>query len=92
MTQRLEDSTVDDALKDSGWRRDGSAIVRDWEFKDFAEAWEFADGVAKAAEAADHHPDILAHGWNKVRVTVTTHSAGGITVADLSLAQAIDAI
>ena len=44
------------------------------------------------AEAANHHPDILVHGWNKVRLTLSTHSEGGVTDADLALAQQLDAL
>ena len=46
--------------------------------------------VADATEAANHHPDILVHGWNKVRLTLTTHPAGGLTDADREMAQRID--
>ncbi|MCX6390228.1 MAG: 4a-hydroxytetrahydrobiopterin dehydratase [Actinomycetes bacterium] len=90
MGERLDEDQINSALEQSSWRRDGNAIVRDWEFKDFAEAWSFADQVATTAEALNHHPDILAHGWNRLRVTITSHSAGGITAADFSLAAAVD--
>ena len=46
--------------------------------------------VVGAAEAANHHPDILVHGWNKVRLTLSTHSQGGLTDADFGLASEID--
>jgi 4a-hydroxytetrahydrobiopterin dehydratase len=49
------------------------------------------DQAAELAEAANHHPDILVHGWNKVRLELSTHSEGGITQADLDLAGRIDA-
>ena len=48
--------------------------------------------VADAAEAANHHPDILVHGWNGLRFTLSTHSEGGVTEADLALAATIDAL
>ena len=83
ITQRLETST-------GGART--NAIVRDFEFKDFAEAMEFVNAVAGIAEERNHHPDILVHGWNKVRLTVTNHSEGGLTEADFGLAHAIDAL
>jgi 4a-hydroxytetrahydrobiopterin dehydratase len=76
----------------SEWRSEGDALVRDFEFADFAEAMAFANRVAEAAEAANHHPDILVHGWNKVRLTLSTHSEGGVTDKDRELAQAIDRI
>jgi 4a-hydroxytetrahydrobiopterin dehydratase len=76
----------------SEWRREGDALVRDFEFADFAGAMAFANRVADAAEAANHHPDILVHGWNKVRLTLSTHSAGGVTDADHQLARTIDGL
>jgi 4a-hydroxytetrahydrobiopterin dehydratase len=48
--------------------------------------------VGREAEAANHHPDILIHGWNHVRLSVTNHSAGGLTQADFDLAATIDAL
>jgi 4a-hydroxytetrahydrobiopterin dehydratase len=66
------------------------AIVRDLAFANFAEAIAFVNRVAEAAEVANHHPDILLHGWNKVRLTLSTHSVGGLTDADFQLAAQID--
>jgi 4a-hydroxytetrahydrobiopterin dehydratase len=74
------------------WRQEGESLVRDDEFADFAAAMAFVNRVAEAAETADHHPDILVHGWNKVRLTLTTHSEGGLTDKDHALARQIDAI
>ena len=65
-------------------------IVREWKFEDFRGAIAFVERVADAAEAANHHPDILVHGWNKVRLELSTHSEGGITEADFALAARID--
>jgi 4a-hydroxytetrahydrobiopterin dehydratase len=73
------------------WRLvDGSAIERDFELPDFAAGLRLIEQVGGLAEAANHHPDILLHGWNKVRLTLSTHSAGGLTEADFSLAREID--
>jgi len=72
------------------WRLEGGAIVRDLQVTDFSAAMAVANAVARAAEIADHHPDILVHGWNNVRLTLATHSAGGVTEADLALAASID--
>jgi 4a-hydroxytetrahydrobiopterin dehydratase len=74
------------------WRQDGEALVRDLTFADFAEAMAFVNRVADAAEAANHHPDILVHGWNQVRLTLTTHSEGRLTEADRAMAETIDGI
>lgn len=88
----LSDAEITDGLAGGPWARDGDAIVLERTMADFAAAIAFVDAVAAAAEAADHHPDILVHGWNRVRLTLSTHSAGGITGADLQLARTIAAI
>jgi 4a-hydroxytetrahydrobiopterin dehydratase len=77
---------------DEDWRHEGEAIVRDLRFADFAAAIGFVERVAEEAEAAGHHPDILVHSWNKVRLTLSTHSEGGVTEADLALAARLDAL
>jgi 4a-hydroxytetrahydrobiopterin dehydratase len=74
------------------WQRQGEELVRDFQFDDFAQAMAFVNRVADAAEAADHHPDILVHGWNKVRLTLTTHSEGRLTDADRAMAERIDGL
>jgi 4a-hydroxytetrahydrobiopterin dehydratase len=68
------------------------AIVRDLKLGDFGAAIALVDSVAELAEAANHHPDILVHGWNNVRLTLSTHSAGGLTDADFALAAEIDRV
>ena len=92
MAERLTDDAIEQGLRDSAWRREGDAIVRDLELGDFAGAMAFVNGVAGLAEAANHHPDILIHGWNKVRLTLSTHSADGLTQSDLDLARGIDGL
>ena len=66
--------------------------MRDYEFKDFVAAMAFVNRVADAAEEVNHHPDILVHGWNKVRLTLTTHSEGRLTSSDHEMAKRIDAL
>jgi len=88
----LDDNEINQRLESSQWGRAGNAIQRDFEFSDFAEAMQFVNVVAGIAEQRNHHPDILVHGWNKVRLTVTNHSEGGLTEADFGLAHAIDAL
>jgi 4a-hydroxytetrahydrobiopterin dehydratase len=88
----LSDSEVDERLSGSEWRREGDEIVRDFKFDDFKGAMAFVNKVADAAEEANHHPDILVHGWNKVRLTLTNHSEGGLTAADFEMASTIDAL
>ena len=92
MAELLGQDEIGRRLQGSQWRRDGDEIVRDWEFEDFQQAIDFVNRVAEAAEAANHHPDILIHGWNKVRLSLTNHSAGGLTAADFEMAGRIDQI
>ena len=80
-------------MADEGvWRQEGESLVRDYKFKDFVEAIAFVNRVADAAEQANHHPDILVHGWNNVRLTLTTHSAGKLTDNDRAMAERIDGL
>jgi len=90
MSQLLGEADIDSRLEQSQWQREGDEIVREWRFGDFAKAMEFVNRVAEAAEEANHHPDILVHGWNKVRLSLTNHSAGGLTEADFEMADRID--
>jgi 4a-hydroxytetrahydrobiopterin dehydratase len=92
MTELLSDEQIDERLGSSEWRREGDEIVRDWEFSDFAAAMKFVNQVAEAAEEAGHHPDILVHGWNKVRLSLTNHSAGGLTEPDFEMAARFDSL
>ena len=88
----LSDEQIATGLEGRDWRREGETLVHDRRFQDFSAAIAFVERVAEVAEASNHHPDILVHGWNKVRLTLSTHSEGGITAADLALAQRIDAL
>ena len=74
----------------SGWRRDGNALTKTFTFKGFKGAMAFANRVAEAANAANHHPDIHVEGYRNVRIVLTTHATGGISDADLELAKTID--
>ena len=67
------------------WQRQGDSIVMTVTRADFKDALLFVGAVAFLAEAASHHPDI-AISWNKVTLTLSTHSAGGLTGADFALA------
>ena len=88
----LSGSEIDANLATGEWQRDGQAIAREWTFEDFGQAIAFVNRVADAAEAANHHPDIHIHGWNKVRLSLSTHSEGGLTRADFGMAARIDAL
>jgi 4a-hydroxytetrahydrobiopterin dehydratase len=71
------------------WSELNGAIQRTFQFNDFVEAMRFVNRVAEAAEADQHHPDILIR-WNKVTLTLSTHDASGITEKDFALAKKID--
>jgi 4a-hydroxytetrahydrobiopterin dehydratase len=90
MTELLAEEEITARLEASPWKREGMTIVLDRQFADFGEAMAFVNQVAGAAEEANHHPDILVHGWNKVRLVLTNHSAGGLTEADFEMAKRID--
>jgi 4a-hydroxytetrahydrobiopterin dehydratase len=93
MADLLADQGIEERLAGvEGWHREGDEIVRDVQLADFAAAIALVNAVAEAAEAANHHPDILVHGWNHVRLSVTNHSAGGLTQADFDLAATLDAL
>jgi 4a-hydroxytetrahydrobiopterin dehydratase len=68
-----------------GWELEGKAIAREFEFETFLSGIAFVVTVATAAEELNHHPDIDIR-YRRVRVAVWTHSAGGLTELDLSLA------
>jgi 4a-hydroxytetrahydrobiopterin dehydratase len=90
MAELLSDQEIASRLDGSSWRREGEEIVKNWEFKDFGEAIAFVNRVAEAAQEANHHPDILVHGWNKVRLSLTNHAAGGLTRMDFDMAKKFD--
>jgi len=74
-----------------GWTRAGDAITRTVTRADFRAAMFYVGAIAYLAEEANHHPDILVQ-WNKVTLTLSTHSAGGLTGNDFALARAINAL
>ena len=71
------------------WQLEGNAIARTFQFENFLLAIDFVNKVASEAESMNHHPDIDIR-WNKVRLTLATHSAGGLTDVDFTLARRID--
>ncbi|MDO8209262.1 4a-hydroxytetrahydrobiopterin dehydratase [Conexibacter sp. CPCC 206217] len=89
---RLTETEIRALLTGDVWRREGETIVRDVQVKDFVAAIALVNGVAQLAEAAGHHPDILVHGFNNVRLALSTHSEGGLTDADFDLAAQFDAL
>jgi 4a-hydroxytetrahydrobiopterin dehydratase len=90
---RLSEAEVAAALTglDAGWHRVGDRLVRELVFSDFAAAFGFLASAAVIAERLGHHPDWL-NSYNRVRIELTTHDAGGLTGRDLELARALDAV
>jgi 4a-hydroxytetrahydrobiopterin dehydratase len=92
MAERLSDIAIQRELGNlSGWSRRGDVITKTFQFRNFLSGIDFVTAVAKAAESADHHPDIDIR-YTKVTCTLSTHSAGGITQKDLDLARQIDSV
>ncbi len=92
MAELLSDDEVQTRLRRLAWEREGDEIVREWRFENFAEAIEFVNRVAGEAEEANHHPDIFVHGWNKVKLSLANHSAGGLTATDFEMAARFDGL
>ncbi|OLT49150.1 4a-hydroxytetrahydrobiopterin dehydratase [Saccharomonospora sp. CUA-673] len=90
MTELLDDDRIRAALEHlPDWQREGDAITREAKLPTFLRAIEVVNRVAELAEAADHHPDVDIR-WRTLRFSLSTHSAGGLTDKDVSLANEID--
>jgi 4a-hydroxytetrahydrobiopterin dehydratase len=88
----LADDDIRAGLADlPSWTLDGGQIATEYRFADFRQAVAFVVRVAFEAEAADHHPDIDVR-YNRVRVALSTHSAGGVTAKDLDLAAVVEGV
>lgn len=86
----LSDAELDEGLAGlDGWQRRGDTIVKDFKRDGFVGSVEFVKTLVEPAEEMDHHPD-LTISWDTVTVSLSTHSEGGITAADLDLAARID--
>src|SRR5262249_16588646 len=89
----LTKQQIDESLsRVDGWRLEGDEIARALKFDDFKSAIRFVNQVADLAEEMNHHPDIFVHGWNNVRLSVTTHDQGGLTERDFILAERINSL
>jgi len=86
----LTDDEIAARLAELSWRREGDQIVREITLENFKEAMLLVNRVADVAESLNHHPDILIHGWNKVKLSLTNHSAGGLTAVDFDMAARLD--
>lgn len=75
-----------------GWIYSKKQISKEFKFAEFKGALAFVNKVGNAAEGMDHHPDILMHSWNKVKISISTHSEGGVTNKDFQLAEKIESL
>lgn len=93
MSELLDQQAVDEGLRGlhPDWRGDREKLSRSIEFADFPTAVEFVNRLAPRCEELDHHPD-LAVRWRWVDVVLSTHSAGGVTGKDLTLAGVVDEV
>ena len=94
MPKRLTDAeraALAQSLPDWPMVQGREAIARQFQFRDFSEAWGFMNRVALLAESQNHHPE-WSNVWNRVRIELSTHDAGGLTDNDVKLARAIDAL
>jgi 4a-hydroxytetrahydrobiopterin dehydratase len=88
----LSDEEIEQRLEgSSGWERDGDSIVKAFENDDFKGSVAFVNRLMPVAEAMNHHPD-LEISWATVKVSISTHSEGGLTANDFDLASRIDAL
>ena len=90
MRTKLSDLEIQRALgRLSGWARRGDALTKTFAFATFSDGIAFVNRVAKAADASNHHPDIDIR-YTKITLILSTHDAGGVTDADLKLAEEIE--
>jgi 4a-hydroxytetrahydrobiopterin dehydratase len=86
-----EDQITAELAATPGWDRSGAQLSRQVHRADFRDSLLYLGAVAYLAEKANHHPDV-AISWNKVTLTLSTHSAGGLTGNDFALARQISAL
>ena len=90
MSTVLSDAEIHQALAQlPGWKQNGKAIERVFQFENFVKAMEFVNQIAEAAEAVNHHPDILIN-YNQVTLTLVSHDSGGVTQRDIKMAGRIN--
>ena len=89
---RLSDDQIEQKLRElPAWTREGDSLVCEFKFEDFQASVDFVNRITPPAEEMNHHPDI-AISWNKVDLTLSTHSEGGLTENDFELAARIDSL
>jgi 4a-hydroxytetrahydrobiopterin dehydratase len=89
---KLSDGEISAELsKLPGWKLESGKLQREYQFVDFVAAFGFMTSAAIVAQAMDHHPEWF-NVWNKVRIDLTTHDAGGISARDVELAHALETL
>jgi 4a-hydroxytetrahydrobiopterin dehydratase len=89
----LPSDEIDNRLVDLiGWNYKDHHIGKLYELNNFKAALDMVCKIGEAAERMNHHPDIFIHSWNKVKITISTHSEGGVTEKDFILAKRIEGI
>ncbi len=89
----LTNTEIEEQIRDlDGWKIEGEKLVKEYQFIDFYNALSFVVKLGVEAEKLNHHPEILIHSYNKVKITTTTHEEGGITELDTRLADRLERI
>jgi 4a-hydroxytetrahydrobiopterin dehydratase len=89
----LTNTEIEEQIRDlEGWKIEGEKLVKEYQFIDFYNALSFVVKLGVEAEKLNHHPEILIHSYNKVKITTTTHEEGGITELDTRLADRLERI
>ncbi len=89
----LPTTEIAERLKNlKGWDFSDNQIFKEYLLVNFKAALAFVNKIGDEAETMDHHPDIFMHGWNKVKISISTHSAGGVTEKDFELAEKIESL
>ncbi len=87
----LTENEITIQLKDlDSWQLSNNELVKDYLFKNFVDAMSFVTKVGLIAEKLNHHPNIFIHSWNKVKISVSTHSENGITEKDFDLIKKLE--
>ncbi|HCN19060.1 MAG: hypothetical protein A3C38_06215 [Planctomycetes bacterium RIFCSPHIGHO2_02_FULL_50_42] len=90
--RKLDQKEVSERLRKlEGWRQDGDTIVKEYKFSNFRGAVDFVDKAANVAEELNHHPTIIID-YNRVIITLTTHSRGGLTDRDFQEASLLNGL
>lgn len=74
------------------WKKEKNYIYKEFEFDSFVDAVVFVGKITRVAEELEHHPDVLIHSYNMVKVMTTTHDEGRVTEKDRELAKRVDSL